>query len=78
MSQLFASGGQSIGASPLATGLPMNIPEYSTLLISFGFDWFDLLAVQGTHESSPASQFKSISLTLRLHYGPALTSVMTT
>ena len=51
--------------------------EYSGL-ISFGFDWFDLLAVQGTYESSPASQFKSISLTLRLLYGPAHTSLMTT
>ena len=30
--------------------------------ISFRFDWFDLLAVQGTlKESAPAPQFKSIS-----------------
>ena len=28
-------------------------------LISFRMDWFDLLAVQGTLESSPAPQFKS-------------------
>ena len=34
--------------------------EYSGL-ISFRMDWFDLLAVQGTLESSPAPQFKSIS-----------------
>ena len=40
--------------------------EYSGL-ISFRIDWFDLLAVQGTQESSPALQFESIgSLTLRL------------
>ena len=32
--------------------------EYSGL-ISFTMDWFDLLAVQGTLESSPAPQFKS-------------------
>ena len=34
--------------------------EYSGL-ISFRIDWFDLLGIQGTLESSPASQFKSIS-----------------
>ena len=43
MSWLFTSGGQSIGAS--ASVLPMNG------LISFGIDWFDLLAVQGTLKS---------------------------
>ena len=44
MSQFFASGGQSIGAS--ASVLPMNIQ-----LISFRTDWFDLLVVQGTLKS---------------------------
>ena len=40
--------------------------DYSGL-ISFRIDWFDLLAVQGTQESSPALQFESIgSLTLSL------------
>ena len=34
--------------------------EYSGL-ISFRIDWFDLLGIQGTLESSPASQFKSIN-----------------
>ena len=61
MSQLFASGGQSIGASAVneLEGIsPSN--EYSGL-ISFRIDWFDLLAVQGTLKSSPASQFKSIN-----------------
>ena len=39
-------------------------------------DWFDLLAVQGTRESSPTPQFKSInSSVLSFIYGPALTSV---
>ena len=42
VSQLFASGGQSIGAS--ASVLPMNIR------VDF-LDWFDLLAVQGTLKS---------------------------
>ena len=45
MSQFFASGGQSIGAS--ASSLSN---EYSGL-ISFRIDWFDLLAVQGTLKS---------------------------
>ena len=42
MSQLFASGGQSIGASASVSIFPM---------IFFGIDWFDLLAVQGTLKS---------------------------
>ena len=44
MSQLFALGGQRIGASASASS------EYSGL-ISFSIDWFDLLAVQGTLRS---------------------------
>ena len=48
MSQLFASGRQSIGVSASASDLPS--PEYSGL-ISFRMDWLDLLAVQGTLES---------------------------
>ena len=45
MSQFFASGGQSIGASASASVLPMNIPRN---ILSFRIDWFDLLAVQET------------------------------
>ena len=45
MSQLFASGGQSIGAS--VSILPMNVQGLTT----FRIDWFDLLAVQGTLKS---------------------------
>ena len=42
--------------------------EYSGL-ISFRMDWLDLLAVQGTQESSPTPQFKSInSLALSFLY----------
>ena len=49
--------------------------EYSGL-ISFRIDWFDLLGVQGTLESSPAWQFESISSSaLILLYGPTLTSI---
>ena len=57
MSQLFASGGQSIGVSTSTLVLPVNTEG----LISFRMDWLDLLAVQGTlkrllqHHSSKAS-----------------------
>ena len=69
MSWLFASGGQSIGASALV--LTMNIQS------SFRIDRFDLLTVQGTLKSSPTLQFKSISsLAFRFLYGPTLTSML--
>ena len=49
--------------------------EYSWL-ISFRIDWLDLLAVQGTQESSPTQQFKSInSSALSFLYSPTLTSI---
>ena len=57
MSQLFTSGGQSIGVSASTSVLPMNTPG----LISFRMDWLDLLAAQRTlksflqHHSSKAS-----------------------
>ena len=45
-------------------------------LISFGMDWLDLLAVQGTQESSPTPQFKNISSSaLSFLYSPTLTSI---
>ena len=58
MSQLFTSGGQSIGVSASTLVLPMNTQAG---LVSFRTDWLDLLAVQGTlksllqHHSSKAS-----------------------
>ena len=49
--------------------------EYSGL-ISFRIDWFDLLAPEGSQESSSTPQFKSTNaLVLSLVYVPALTSV---
>ena len=52
--------------------------EYSGL-ISYRTDWFDLLAVQGTPESSPALTFEIISSSvLCLLYGPTLTLCMMT
>ena len=47
MSQLFASGGQSIGVSASTSVLPNE----HTGLISFRMDWLDLLAVQGALKS---------------------------
>ena len=43
MSQLFASGGQSIGAS--ASVLPVNIQDW---FLNIGIAWFDFLTVQET------------------------------
>ena len=72
MSQLLLSDGQSIKS------FSFNISpssEYSGL-VSFRIDWLDLLAVQGTQESSPAPQFKSISsLALSFLDSPTLTSI---
>ena len=44
MSQIFTSGGQSIGVSASASFLPMNTQDRSPLGWT---DWLDLLAVQG-------------------------------
>ena len=45
-------------------------------LISFRMDWLDLLAVQGTQESSPTPLFKSITFSaLSFLYSPTLTSI---
>ena len=45
-------------------------------LISFRMDWLDLLAVQGTLESSPTPQFKSINFSaLSFLHSPTLTSI---
>ena len=56
MSQLFTSGGESIGVSASASVLAMNIQDWFPLI-----DWLDLLEFQGTlksllqHHSSKAS-----------------------
>ena len=61
--------------------LPMNIQDskkkkkYSGL-ISFRIDWLDLLAAQGTQESSPTPQFKSINSSVLIFLdSPILTSI---
>ena len=49
--------------------------EYSGL-ISCRIDWTDLLAIQGTQESSPIPQFKRISSSVfSFLYGPGLISI---
>ena len=70
------------------SALPIRWPKYWSLsfsispsnehpgLISFRMDWLDLLAVQGTPESSPTPQFKSInSSALSFLYSPTLTCI---
>ena len=72
MSQLFVSGGQSIGVSASGS-VPSN--EYSWL-ISFRINCLDLLAIQGTQECSPTPHFKSInSSVLSFLCSPTLTSI---
>ena len=57
MSQFFATSGKSIGVSASASVFPTNTQDWSPL----GWDWLDLLAVQGAlksllrHHSSEAS-----------------------
>ena len=72
MSRLFASGGQSIGASASASVLPMNIQGWFPL----GLTGLISLQSRDSQESSPTPQFKSInSSVLNLLYGPTLTSI---
>ena len=70
MSWLFASGGQSTGAS--VSVLPINIQYWCPL------GWTGLISLQSrdSQESSPASKFESInSLALSLLHGPTLTFI---
>ena len=72
MSQLFASGGQSIGGSASTSVLPMNIQDW------FPLGWTGWISLQSrdSQESSPTPQFKSInSSALSFLYGSTLTSI---
>ena len=72
MSQLSASGGQSIGVSASTSVLPMNIQDW------FLSEWTGWTSLQSKwlSESSPTPQFKSISSSaLSVLYSPALTSI---
>ena len=72
MSQIFTSGGQSIGVSALASFLPMNIQDWSPL----GWTGWISLQSKNSQESSPTPQFKSINfLVLSFLYSLSLTSI---
>ena len=75
MTQLFASGGQSIEVSVSAPVLPMI---FRTAFLEDGLVEFPCCP-SNSQESSPTPQFKSInSLELSFLYSPTLTSYMTT
>ena len=74
MSRLFASGGQSIGASVSASVLPMNIQSWFPLGLMM---FWSPCSPRDSPESSAAPQLKSISSSmLSLLYGPTLTSAL--
>ena len=73
VSQLFASGGQRIGASALASVLPMNIQSWFLLGLT---GWISLLS-KGLSRVFSNTKFQSInSLALSLFYGPVLASII--
>ena len=68
MSQLFTSGGQSIGVSASISVLPMNIQDW------FPLGWTPCIP-RDSQESSPTPQFKSInSSMLSFLYSPYMTT----
>ena len=72
MSQLFISGGQSIGVSASTSVLPINTQHWSPL----GWAGWIFLQSKDSQESSPTPQFKSInSSALSLLHSPTLTSI---
>ena len=72
MSQLFASGGQSIGASPSASVLSMNVQGWFPL----GLTGLSSFLSKGLSRVFSSTTIESISsLALSLIYDPTLTSV---
>ena len=70
MSQFFASGGQSIGVSALASFLPKKSDLLQNGLVG------SPCSPRDSQESSPTPQLKSInSVALSFLYGPTLTSI---
>ena len=73
ISQLFASGGQSIGVSASTSVLPMNTQNWSPL------EWTDWISLQSKGLSrvfSNTTQFKSINSSAHSFlYSPTLTSI---
>ena len=71
-SQLFASGGQSIGVSASASVFPMNIQDWFPLTGLVGSPWHP----RDSQASSPTPQFKSINFSaFTFLYSPTLTSI---
>ena len=72
VSQFFASGGRSIGASALASVLSVNIQDWFPLGLTDSI----FCSPGDSQESSPTPQFKSInSSVLSFLFGPTLTSI---
>ena len=72
MSQLVASGGQSIGVSASTSILPVNTQDWCPL----GWTGWISLQSKNSQESSPTPQCKSInSSVLSFLYSPTLTSI---
>ena len=72
MSQLFTSGGQSIGVSASTLVPPMNTQG----LISFRMDWLDILAVHRTLKSFLQHHSSKASILWRsVFFIPTLTSI---
>ena len=72
LSQLFTSGGQSIGVSASTSVLPVNTQDWSPL----GWTGWISLQSRDSQESSPTTQFRSNSFSaLSFLYSPTLTSV---
>ena len=75
MSQLFASGGQSIGVSASTSVLPMNTQDWSPL----GWTGWIFLQSKGLSRVFSNTWFKSVnSSAVSFLYSPTLTSYMTT
>ena len=70
MSQFFASGGQSIGASASSSVLPTNIQDWFPL----GLTGLISLQSKDSQESFPTPQFESIK-SFSFLYSPTLTSI---
>ena len=71
MSQLFTSGGQTIGVSASTSVLSMNTQDWSPL----GWTGWISLHPRDSQESSPTPQFKSINSALSFLYSLTLISI---
>ena len=72
MSQLFASGGQRIGVSALASVLPMNIQDWFPLE---GTSWISLQSKGLSRVFSNTTVQKHQFFSIQLLYSPTLTSI---